>query len=40
MLFLILGSMEFIIDIVGKYRLRSKDGTTEEVGTIDKKVFI
>lgn len=29
-----------VIDVVGKHRLRSKDGTDEEVGTNDKRVFI
>ena len=30
----------FLTDVVGKSRLRSKDKTTEEVGTNDKRVFI
>ncbi len=29
-----------VIDVVGKHRLRSKDGSVEEVGTNDKRVFI
>ena len=38
--FLFLGSLESVTDVVGKYRLRSKDGTAQEVGTNDKKVSI
>ena len=37
---LILGSLESVTDVLEKYRLRSKDGTAEEVGINDKRVFI
>ena len=35
----ILESWSFVIDIVGKYRLRSKDRTDEKVGTNDKGIL-
>ena len=34
------GILNPVTNVIGKYRLRSKDGTAEEVGTNNKRFFI